>query len=118
MVYRVETFISLMLVGRGREILDFLLRLWFVLFILHPQNLEIQHGSLLALGFTVGRYLSKTKVRMVELHDLEEPNTIVVPKQDQLIKSTTETIGQATLFIYLYLIFVSRYPPLCGAQGG
>uniref|UniRef100_A0A8D2L4I4 Ecm29 proteasome adaptor and scaffold n=1 Tax=Varanus komodoensis TaxID=61221 RepID=A0A8D2L4I4_VARKO len=56
-------------------------------------NLEMQHGSLLALGFTVGRYLSKRKTRMVELHDLEDPNTIVVPEQDQLIKSTTETIG-------------------------
>ncbi|KAH0628380.1 hypothetical protein JD844_009459 [Phrynosoma platyrhinos] len=56
-------------------------------------NLEMQHGSLLALGFTVGRYLSKRKTRMVELHDLEDPNTIIVPEQDQLIKSTTETIG-------------------------
>ncbi|XP_062985256.1 proteasome adapter and scaffold protein ECM29 isoform X2 [Elgaria multicarinata webbii] len=56
-------------------------------------NLEMQHGSLLALGFTVGRYLSKKKMRMVELHGLEDPNTIVLPEQDQLIKSTTETIG-------------------------
>nr|XP_034996453.1 proteasome adapter and scaffold protein ECM29 isoform X2 [Zootoca vivipara] len=56
-------------------------------------NLEMQHGSLLALGFTVGRYLSKRKMRMVELHDLEDPNTIVAPEQDQMIKSTTETIG-------------------------
>ncbi|XP_060093139.1 proteasome adapter and scaffold protein ECM29 [Heteronotia binoei] len=56
-------------------------------------NLEMQHGSLLALGFTVGRYLSKRKARMVEMHDLEQPDTIVVPEQDQLIKSTTVTIG-------------------------
>nr|XP_060618484.1 proteasome adapter and scaffold protein ECM29 isoform X1 [Anolis sagrei ordinatus] len=56
-------------------------------------NLELQHGSLLALGFTVGRYLSKRKTGMVELHDLEDPNTIIAPEQDQLIKSTTETIG-------------------------
>ncbi|XP_066469723.1 proteasome adapter and scaffold protein ECM29 isoform X2 [Tiliqua scincoides] len=56
-------------------------------------NLEMQHGSLLALGFTVGRYLSKRKTRMAELHDLEDPNTIVSPEQDQMIKSTTETIG-------------------------
>nr|XP_020646750.1 proteasome-associated protein ECM29 homolog isoform X1 [Pogona vitticeps] len=56
-------------------------------------NLEMQHGSLLALGFTVGRYLSKRKSRMVELHDLEDPNTIIAPEQDELIKSTTETIG-------------------------
>ncbi|XP_061488079.1 proteasome adapter and scaffold protein ECM29 isoform X5 [Rhineura floridana] len=56
-------------------------------------NLEMQHGSLMALGFTVGRYLSKRKTRMVELHNLGDPNTIVAPEQDQLIKSTTETIG-------------------------
>ncbi|XP_053152364.1 proteasome adapter and scaffold protein ECM29 isoform X2 [Hemicordylus capensis] len=56
-------------------------------------NLEMQHGSLLALGFTVGRYLSKRKTKMVELHDLEEPDTIISPEHDQLIKSTTETIG-------------------------
>uniref|UniRef100_A0A8D0E6M2 Ecm29 proteasome adaptor and scaffold n=1 Tax=Salvator merianae TaxID=96440 RepID=A0A8D0E6M2_SALMN len=56
-------------------------------------NLEMQHGSLLALGFTVGRYLSKRKARMGELHELRDANTIVVPEQEQLIKSTTETIG-------------------------
>ncbi|XP_054842294.1 proteasome adapter and scaffold protein ECM29 isoform X2 [Eublepharis macularius] len=56
-------------------------------------NLEMQHGSLMALGFTVGRYLSKRKAGMVELHDLEQPNTIVVPEQDELIKSTTGAIG-------------------------
>ncbi|XP_039184910.1 proteasome adapter and scaffold protein ECM29 isoform X2 [Crotalus tigris] len=56
-------------------------------------NLEMQHGSLLALGFTVGRYLSKRKMKTVELHGIEDPNTIVAPEQDQLIKSTTETIG-------------------------
>ncbi|KAM3848880.1 proteasome adapter and scaffold protein ECM29 isoform 2-T2 [Vipera latastei] len=56
-------------------------------------NLEMQHGSLLALGFTVGRYLSKRKMKIVELDSIEDPNTIVAPEQDQLIKSTTETIG-------------------------
>ncbi|KAJ7335387.1 hypothetical protein JRQ81_013328 [Phrynocephalus forsythii] len=56
-------------------------------------NLEMQHGSLLALGFTVGRYLSKRKTRMVELHDLEDTNTIIAPEHDELIKSTTETLG-------------------------
>uniref|UniRef100_A0A8C0I7C7 Ecm29 proteasome adaptor and scaffold n=1 Tax=Bubo bubo TaxID=30461 RepID=A0A8C0I7C7_BUBBB len=54
---------------------------------------EVQHGSLLALGFTVGRYLAKRKIRTVELHDIEQPNTAVMPEQEQLIKSTTETIG-------------------------
>uniref|UniRef100_A0A8C6ZQU5 Ecm29 proteasome adaptor and scaffold n=1 Tax=Nothoprocta perdicaria TaxID=30464 RepID=A0A8C6ZQU5_NOTPE len=54
---------------------------------------EVQHGSLLALGFTVGRYLAKRKIRTMELHDIEPPNTAVIPEQEQLIKSTTETIG-------------------------
>ncbi|XP_068278547.1 proteasome adapter and scaffold protein ECM29 isoform X3 [Nyctibius grandis] len=54
---------------------------------------EVQHGSLLALGFTVGRYLAKGKIRTMELHDIEQPNTAVMPEQEQLIKSTTETIG-------------------------
>ncbi|KAL2293978.1 hypothetical protein Nmel_007686 [Mimus melanotis] len=54
---------------------------------------EVQHGSLLALGFTVGRYLAKGKIRTMELHDIEQPNTSVMPGQEQLIKSTTETIG-------------------------
>ncbi|XP_050843101.1 proteasome adapter and scaffold protein ECM29 isoform X4 [Serinus canaria] len=54
---------------------------------------EVQHGSLLALGFTVGRYLAKRKSRTMELHDIEQPNTSVMPEQEQLIKSTTETIG-------------------------
>ncbi|NXS93447.1 ECM29 protein, partial [Jacana jacana] len=54
---------------------------------------EVQHGSLLALGFTVGRYLAKGKIRTMELQDIEQPNTAVMPEQEQLIKSTTETIG-------------------------
>ncbi|KFP77947.1 Proteasome-associated protein ECM29, partial [Acanthisitta chloris] len=54
---------------------------------------EVQHGSLLALGFTVGRYLAKRKIRSMELHDIEQPNTAVMPEQEQLIKATTETIG-------------------------
>lgn len=53
----------------------------------------MQHGSLLALGFTVGRYLAKGKIRTMELHDVEQPNIAVMPEQEQLIKSTTETIG-------------------------
>ncbi|NXA53460.1 ECM29 protein, partial [Nothocercus julius] len=54
---------------------------------------EVQHGSLLALGFTIGRYLAKRKSRTMELHNIEAPNTAVIPEQEQLIKSTTETIG-------------------------
>ncbi|XP_028909527.1 proteasome adapter and scaffold protein ECM29 isoform X3 [Ornithorhynchus anatinus] len=56
-------------------------------------SLEIQHGSLLALGFTVGRYLAKKKTRMVEPQNVEEANAAFLPDQEQLIQSTTETIG-------------------------
>lgn len=72
------------------------------------QNLEMQHGSLLALGFTVGRYLSKRKMKIVELHGIEDRNTILAPEQDQLIKSTTETIGQSA-----YLHFPCVLVPFC-----
>ncbi|OXB60778.1 hypothetical protein ASZ78_016829 [Callipepla squamata] len=58
------------------------------------RSLEVQHGSLLALGFTIGRYLAKGKSRAMELHDIEQPNTAVMPEQEQLIKSTTETIDE------------------------
>uniref|UniRef100_F7GT21 Ecm29 proteasome adaptor and scaffold n=2 Tax=Macaca TaxID=9539 RepID=F7GT21_MACMU len=53
---------------------------------------EIQHGSLLALGFTVGRYLAKKKMRMAEQQDLER-NADTLPDQEELIQSATETIG-------------------------
>ncbi|XP_027964466.1 proteasome adapter and scaffold protein ECM29 isoform X4 [Eumetopias jubatus] len=53
---------------------------------------EIQHGSLLALGFTVGRYLAKKKMRMAEQQDLET-DADFLPEQEELIQSATETIG-------------------------
>uniref|UniRef100_A0A8C2YS99 Ecm29 proteasome adaptor and scaffold n=1 Tax=Chinchilla lanigera TaxID=34839 RepID=A0A8C2YS99_CHILA len=53
---------------------------------------EIQHGSLLALGFTIGRYLAKKKMRMAEQQDLET-NSDFLPEQEELIQSATETIG-------------------------
>lgn len=37
--------------------------------------------------------MAKGKIRAMELHDIEQPNTAVMPEQEQLIKSTTETIG-------------------------
>ncbi|XP_059513619.1 proteasome adapter and scaffold protein ECM29 isoform X7 [Myotis daubentonii] len=53
---------------------------------------EIQHGSVLALGFTIGRYLAKKKMRMAEQQDLET-NADFLPEQEELIQSATETIG-------------------------
>uniref|UniRef100_A0A8D0SF45 Proteasome adapter and scaffold protein ECM29 n=1 Tax=Sus scrofa TaxID=9823 RepID=A0A8D0SF45_PIG len=53
---------------------------------------EIQHGSLLALGFTVGRYLAKKKMKMAEQQGVET-NADFLPEQEELIQSATETIG-------------------------
>ncbi|TKC45166.1 hypothetical protein EI555_020279, partial [Monodon monoceros] len=52
---------------------------------------EIQHGSLLALGFTVGRYLAKKKMKTAEQQDVET-NADFLPEQEELIQSATETI--------------------------
>ncbi|XP_064414526.1 proteasome adapter and scaffold protein ECM29 [Latimeria chalumnae] len=54
---------------------------------------ETQHGALLALGYMVGRYMAKKKKTVVNIEDLEQPNTITMPEDDQLIQSATETIG-------------------------
>ncbi|XP_031233380.1 proteasome adapter and scaffold protein ECM29 isoform X3 [Mastomys coucha] len=56
---------------------------------------EVQHGSLLALGFTVGRYLAKKRVRMAEQHDTRdlETDADLLPEQEEIIRSATETIG-------------------------
>ncbi|XP_069486911.1 proteasome adapter and scaffold protein ECM29 isoform X2 [Ambystoma mexicanum] len=54
-------------------------------------NPETQHGSLLALGYLVGRYLAKKKRPDPEL--LQESNMNVMPEQEQLIQNTTEAIG-------------------------
>ncbi|XP_004711095.2 proteasome adapter and scaffold protein ECM29 [Echinops telfairi] len=53
---------------------------------------EIQHGSLLALGFTVGRYLARKKLSMAEQADLDA-SAGFLPEQEELIRSATETIG-------------------------
>lgn len=67
------------------------------------QSPEIQHGSLLALGFTVGRYLAKKKVRMAEQQDLET-NADFLPDQEELIQSATETIGDECAHADLHLV--------------
>uniref|UniRef100_A0A8C5KUG8 Ecm29 proteasome adaptor and scaffold n=1 Tax=Jaculus jaculus TaxID=51337 RepID=A0A8C5KUG8_JACJA len=53
---------------------------------------EIQHGSLLALGFTVGRYLAKKKTRMAAQQELET-DVDFLPEQEELIQNATEAIG-------------------------
>lgn len=57
------------------------------------QSPEVQHGSLLALGFTVGRYLAKKRTRAAEQHGLGA-DAGLLPEQEELIRSATETVGQ------------------------
>ncbi|KAM4809917.1 proteasome adapter and scaffold protein ECM29 [Rhinophrynus dorsalis] len=56
-------------------------------------NPEAQHGSLLALGYLIGRCLAKSHRSKVELHDLEQPESSPLPEQDEIIQTCTETIG-------------------------
>ncbi|XP_072904697.1 proteasome adapter and scaffold protein ECM29 [Hemitrygon akajei] len=52
---------------------------------------ETQHGALLALGYMVGRYLNRKRKAELNIQDLEESD-VRDPLEDQLLKSTTETI--------------------------
>ncbi|KAM8960529.1 proteasome adapter and scaffold protein ECM29 [Pelodytes ibericus] len=54
---------------------------------------EAQHGSLLALGYLIGRYLAKSHGGDVELQDLEPNEPVYMPDQDEIIQTCVETIG-------------------------
>ncbi|MEE6507890.1 hypothetical protein FKM82_017224 [Ascaphus truei] len=56
-------------------------------------NPEAQHGSLLALGYLIGRYLAKYNMRAFELQDMEQSEPAPMSEQDEIIKTCTETIG-------------------------
>ncbi|KAM4708609.1 proteasome adapter and scaffold protein ECM29 [Discoglossus pictus] len=56
-------------------------------------NPEAQHGSLLALGYLIGRYQARQRNRDIELVDLEQPDTTPMIGQEEIIKTCTETIG-------------------------
>lgn len=49
----------------------------------------------------------------MELHDIEQPNTSVMPEQEQLIKSTTETIGNLLpkTLLHVTVVVVFFNPP-------
>ncbi|XP_069812868.1 proteasome adapter and scaffold protein ECM29-like, partial [Dendropsophus ebraccatus] len=57
-----------------------------------PHNPEAQHGSLLALGYLIGRYLdlSRTKKEQTGIKQMEP---LPLPEQDETIKACVETIG-------------------------
>ncbi|KAM4053541.1 proteasome adapter and scaffold protein ECM29 isoform 2-T2 [Anomaloglossus baeobatrachus] len=53
---------------------------------------EAQHGSLLALGYLIGRYLDSTKTRKGP-QEMEEPDSLSVSEQNETIQACVETIG-------------------------
>ncbi|KAM3938188.1 proteasome adapter and scaffold protein ECM29 isoform 2-T2 [Leptodactylus fuscus] len=55
-------------------------------------NPEAQHGSLLALGYLIGRYLDSTKTKK-ELQNMEHPESLPIPEQNETIQACVETIG-------------------------
>ncbi|XP_075681729.1 proteasome adapter and scaffold protein ECM29 [Rhinoderma darwinii] len=55
-------------------------------------NPEAQHGSLLALGYLIGRYLDSTKTKE-DLQDMEQSEPLPIPQQDETIQACVETIG-------------------------
>ncbi|XP_053321854.1 proteasome adapter and scaffold protein ECM29 [Spea bombifrons] len=56
-------------------------------------NPEAQHGSLLALGYLIGRYLAKARRADGELHDLEKAESATMSEQAEIIQTCVETIG-------------------------
>ncbi|XP_075067043.1 proteasome adapter and scaffold protein ECM29 [Mixophyes fleayi] len=55
-------------------------------------NPEAQHGSILALGYLIGRYLYNNKHKE-RLEELEQPVPVPIPEQDEIIQTCVETIG-------------------------
>ncbi|XP_063311357.1 proteasome adapter and scaffold protein ECM29 [Pelobates fuscus] len=56
-------------------------------------NPEAQHGSLLALGYLIGRYLAKSFKHNIEMQDLEQSKSAPLPDQNEMIQTCVETIG-------------------------
>ncbi|KAM9329749.1 proteasome adapter and scaffold protein ECM29 [Gastrophryne carolinensis] len=56
-------------------------------------NLEAQHGSILALGYLIGRYLDKCQKRKEKLRDLDRFDSVPIPDQSETIQNCVETIG-------------------------
>lgn len=58
-----------------------------------PQSPETQHGAILALGYMVGRYMSKKKAvtSSDSMHDMGQQ--ITSQEDHQLVAMATKTIG-------------------------
>ncbi|KAM8773100.1 proteasome adapter and scaffold protein ECM29 [Acanthopagrus schlegelii] len=56
---------------------------------------ETQHGAILALGYMVGRYMSRKKALTSSdsTHNMEQPMSITSQEDDELVAMATKTIG-------------------------
>ncbi|XP_068607533.1 proteasome adapter and scaffold protein ECM29 [Brachionichthys hirsutus] len=56
---------------------------------------ESQHGAVLALGYMVGRYMSRKKAGLSDdsTNDMEQPASIASLEDDKLLSMATKTIG-------------------------
>lgn len=70
--------------------------LTFVFWVI-PQSPETQHGAILALGYMVGRNLSRKKA-------MEEERSITSQDDDKLVSLATKTIGMFLLLINVFVV--------------
>nr|DBA28234.1 TPA: hypothetical protein GDO54_008627 [Pyxicephalus adspersus] len=56
-------------------------------------NPEAQHGSILALGYLIGRYLDKCHKSKEELQNMEHSGSLPIHNEDEIIQTCVETIG-------------------------
>ena len=57
-----------------------------------PQSPETQHGAILALGYMVGRYMSKKKA-LTSGDDMGQQLSITSQGDDELVAMATKTVG-------------------------
>lgn len=69
----------------------------YLLIYVQPQSPETQHGATLALGYMVGRYMSKKKALNSgeTTHNMEMS---ITSQDDELVAMATKTIGIYTSF--------------------
>lgn len=60
-----------------------------------PQSPETQHGAILALGYMVGRYMSKKKAVTSSdaTHNMGQQMNISSQEDDDLVAMATKTVG-------------------------
>lgn len=58
-----------------------------------PQSPETQHGAILALGYMVGRYISRKKPFTSSDPHKGQPMNISSQEDDDLVPMATKTIG-------------------------